>query len=53
LSQARGPSTVDRADTCTADGSIGDPIADRIDDLAIAEEAALRAARELAQLLAD
>jgi len=52
LSQTRAPSTVNRADAGAADGFVGDPI-DSIDDLAIAEEAALRAARELAQLPAD
>lgn len=53
LSQTRGPSTVDRAGARAADDHLGGSIDGSIDDLAIAEEAALRAARELAQLLAD
>jgi uncharacterized Zn finger protein len=53
LSQTREPSTVNPADAGAGDGLVEDPVDDAIDDLAIAEEAALRAARELAQLLAD
>jgi uncharacterized Zn finger protein len=53
LSRTRAPSRTDRADPRAADGFVDDRIDEVIDDLAIAEEAALRAARELAQLLAD
>jgi uncharacterized Zn finger protein len=56
LSQTRRPSTVGSAGARAADGLDGlvdEAVDDPIDDLAIAEEAALRAARELAQLLAD
>jgi uncharacterized Zn finger protein len=57
LSLTRRPSTVEPAIEGSADGSVDGltdgPVDDPIDDLAIAEEAALRAARELAQLLVD